>query len=156
MGRKIRSTLPVPTATLVPEWPYLEEFQRANETFKQRQKTDYDRRHRVQNLPEIPDNTDVWVRSGGSPIAGRTITSAGTPRSYIVQTPTGETRRNRSQLNIQPPTIADTPPTANMPQPDHDTNEQQVCSPIMTRSRPRTHIAPARQTILGREMWCNT
>ena len=142
MGRKIRSTLPVTSSTLVPEWSYLKEFQRANETFKQRQKTEYDRRHRVRNLPEIPDNTDVWVRPDGSPIAGRTITSANTPRSYIVQTPTGETRRNRSQLNIQPPTTADTPFTANVPQPDHGANEQQLRSPVMTRSRTGTLIAP--------------
>ena len=142
MGRKIRSTLPVTSSTLVPEWPYLREFQRANETFKQRQKTDYDRRHRVRNLPEIPDNTSVWVRHGGSPIAGRTISSANTPRSYIVQTPTGETRRNRSQLNIQPPTTADTPFTASTPRLNLGTKEQQLRSPIMTRSRTGTYIAP--------------
>ena len=110
LGRKIHSTLPVSKATLVPEWLYLEEFQRGNETFKQCQKTYYDHRHRVQNLPEIPDNTDVWISPGGSLIAGRTITSAGAPRSYIVQMPTGKIRRNCSQLNIQPSTTADTPP----------------------------------------------
>ena len=94
MGTNIRSTLPMPTSTLVPKWSYIPEFQQADERFKKQQKTDYDRRHRVRDLPEIPDNTDVWITTGGQPIAGRTITSADTPRSYIVQTPTGETRRN--------------------------------------------------------------
>ena len=45
MGRKIRTTLPMATSTLVPEWPYLKEFQQADEKFKKQQKTGYDRRH---------------------------------------------------------------------------------------------------------------
>ena len=140
MGRKIRTTLPMPTSTLVPEWPYLKEFQQADEKFKKQQKTDYDRRHRVRNLPEIPDNTDVWVTTGGHPIAGRTVTFANTPRSYVVQTPTGEMRRNRRQLNIAPPTNSHS--TDNIPQTDARTNEEQTRSPIMTRSRTGTPIAP--------------
>ena len=106
MGRNIRSTLPMPTSTLVPKWPYNQEFQRSDERFKKHQKTNYDRRHRVRDLPEIPDNTDVWITTGGEPIAGWTVTTADTPRLYIVQTPTGEMRRNRSRLNIAPPTTA--------------------------------------------------
>ena len=141
MGRKICSTLPMPTSTLVPEWPYVKEFQQANEKFKQQQKADYDRCHRVQDLPEIPDNTDVWITTGGHPVAGRTVTMAETPRSYIVQTPTGEMRRNRSQLNIAPPT-ADTQTADDIPQTASHTEEEQARSPIMTRSRTGTHIAP--------------
>ena len=90
MGRNIRSTLPVPSSTLVPEWSYIEEFRQANEKLKQQQKADYDRRHRVRDLPEIPNDTDVWVTTGGHPIPGRTIAQSDNPRSYTVQTPTGE------------------------------------------------------------------
>ena len=54
MGRKIRSTLPQMTDSLVPQWPYLEEFRHANELFKDEQKANYDRRHRVRDLPGIP------------------------------------------------------------------------------------------------------
>ena len=141
MGRKIRSTLPMPTSTLVREWPYVKEFQQANEKFKQQQKADYDRRHRVQEIPEIPDNT-VLITTGGHPVAGRTVTMAETPRSYIVQTPTGEMRRNRSQLNIAPPT-ADTQTADHIPQTASRTDEEQARSPIVTRSRTGTHIAPS-------------
>ena len=141
MGRNIRSTLPVPNSSLLPTWPYIQEFQQANKRLKQQQKTDYDRRHRVQDLPEIPNNTEVWVTTGGHPIPGRTIISAGTPRSYIVETPTGETRRNRSQINITPPTMTDRQSEDNQPQTDH-TTERQVRSPIMTRTRTGTTIAP--------------
>lgn len=34
MGRNIRSTLPMPTATLIPKWSYIPEFQQVNEKFK--------------------------------------------------------------------------------------------------------------------------
>ena len=141
LGRKIRSTLPMPTSTLVREWPYVKEFQQANEKFKQQQKADYDCRHRVQDLPEIPDNT-VLITTGGHPVAGRTVTMAETPRSYIVQTPTGEMRRNRSQLNIAPPT-ADTQTADHIPQTASRTDEEQARNPIVTRSRTGTHIAPS-------------
>ena len=130
MGRKIRSTLPQTTDSLVPQWPYLQEFRQANEQFKKKQKADHDSRHRVQDLPAIPDDTDVWVTAGGHHITGRTVSTANTPRSYIVQTPSGEIRRNRSQLNIAPSAI-ETPTTATRSR-----------SPIMTRSRTGTTIAP--------------
>ena len=64
MGRKIRSTLPTSVTTLTPQWPYLNEFRKANQEFKQQQKRDFDQRHRVRDLPDIPDNTDVWITSG--------------------------------------------------------------------------------------------
>lgn len=144
MGRNIRSTLPVHNSSLLPEWSYIKEFQQANEKLKQQQKSDYDRRHRVRDLPEIPSDTDVWVTTGGHPIPGRTITQSDTPRSYIVETPTGETRRNRSQLNIAPPPTTD-PQTTNsqlQPQAETRTSAGQSRSPIRTRSRTGTHIAP--------------
>ena len=51
-----------------------------------RQKKDFDRHHRVHELPDIPDNTNVWVTSGETPIQGQVQSSAGAPRSYIVET----------------------------------------------------------------------
>lgn len=41
MGRKIRTTLPQTTDSLVPQWPYLQEFRSANEEFKRKQKADH-------------------------------------------------------------------------------------------------------------------
>ena len=130
MGRKIRSTLPTSTQTLTPQWPYLIEFRQANETFKQQQRRDFDQRHRVRDLPNIPDNTDVWITTNGNPVAGRTVQMADTPRSYVVQTPSGQTRRNRSQLNVNPST------------PTTEVTEEHSHSPIMTRSRTGTSINP--------------
>ena len=56
---------------------------------------------------------------------------AGTPRSYLVDTPTGTLRRNRGDLNVMPH--------------GHNTDEltsQTVRSPILTRSKTGTQIRP--------------
>ena len=140
MGRKIHSTLPMATPSLVPQWSYLQDFQQANDKFKKQQKRNYDKRHRVRDLPEIPDDTDVWITTGRNPVAGRTVNMADTPRSYIVQTPSGEIRRKRSQLNIDPSTETIDPSTET--ETAEDTQEQQTRSPIMTRSRTGTSINP--------------
>ena len=36
----------------------------------------------------IPDNTRVWIETDNVPTSGRVISMAGTPRSYIIETPT--------------------------------------------------------------------
>ena len=105
MGRKIRSTVPQTNKQLV---PYLAEFRRKNQGFKTKQKQNFDARHRVRNAPAIPDDAEVWVNTGQEPIQGRVTSAFGLPRSYVVQTPTGEIRRNRSHLNIVPPSNGDT------------------------------------------------
>ena len=76
----------------------------------------------VRDLP-LPDDTDVWITSGDQPTPGRVVSAAGTPRSYVVDTPNGQVRRNRFHLNERPaePEAAETVP------------EQ-----IMTRSRTGT------------------
>jgi hypothetical protein len=62
-------------------------------------KCNYDESHRVQSRSEIPIGTDVWVSSGGNDrIRGKVTSSANTPRSYIVETPSGEVRRTREHL----------------------------------------------------------
>ena len=131
MGRKICSTLPQMTDSLVPQRPYLEEFRRANKMFKEKQmKANYDHCHHVQDLPGIPDHTDVWVTPDGHRTTGKTVSTASTQRSYIIQTPSGEIRRNRSQLNIIPSTTKAPTKTA------------RNRSPIMTHSRTGTAVNP--------------
>ena len=131
------------TLSLVPQWSYLQDFQQANDKFKKQQKRNYDKRHRVRDLPEIPDDTDVWITTGRNPVAGRTVNMADTPLSYIMQTPSGEIRRNRSQLNIDPSTETIDPSTET--ETAEDTQEQQTHSPIMTRSRTGTSINPPKR-----------
>lgn len=148
MGRKIRSTVPQTNKHLVPKWPYLVEFRKKNEAFKGKQKENFDRRHRARDAPEIPDDAEVWVTTGKDPVRGRVVSASDSPRSYIVDTPTGEIRRNQSQLNIVPPDTESLPdasspggtsPTSNLspsPQPSR------IPIRIPTRSQTGTSLRP--------------
>ena len=123
---------------------------------------DFDREHRVHDLPEIPDDTEVWVTSDAGPIPGRIVTAAETPRSYVVETPTGEVRRNRSQLRVQPetPTAGEETPADGEDQPPPPQPSQDPPKVIMTRSRTGTQVrppacmAPMLLNLKG-EMWYN-
>ena len=115
MGRRLRSSLPATTEQLKPTWTYLETFHHLDQQFKQQQKADFDRRHRSYPLPPIPNNTDVWVTSGPA-VSGRVTRQADAPRSYMVETPNGEVRRNRTHLNVVPPNQATSTTTGFTPE----------------------------------------
>ena len=102
MGRCLRTMVPQTDKALIPKWTFLPEFKGLNREFKDRQKRDFDQAHKVQELPPIPDDQDVWISTEGDPKPGTVISAADTPRSYIVETPTGEVQRNRSQLRVAP------------------------------------------------------
>ena len=102
MGRRIRTTVPQTKKQLTPSWLYLPQFKRDNLHFKEKQKENFDKHHRVREQSEIPDGSEVVITTDKQPVEGRVVEPAETPRSYIVQTPSGEVRRNRSQLNIVP------------------------------------------------------
>ena len=136
MGRHLRSNIPQTTESLTPKWPYLNEFRRSNRELKQRQKEDYDNRHGTRPLIDIPDDTKVWVTTNNEHTSGRVMSHANTPRSYLVETPTGQIRRNRAHLTVRPdPNSPDcTNPTSH--------TSTTIRSPIMTRSRTGTNIVP--------------
>jgi len=46
----------------------------------------------MQELSSLPYDSEVWVTSSNHPIPGRVVTSADTPRSYLVETPSGQIR----------------------------------------------------------------
>ena len=102
MGRRMRTPLPQTNKQLIPDWPYLETFREKNKEFKKKQKANFDKRHRTLELSPIPDGTPVWITSENKPIEGTVLSSAGLPRSYVVDTPTGEVHRNRRHLKIIP------------------------------------------------------
>lgn len=132
MGRHLRATLPLNEKKLVPDWSYIAGFRQCDQAFKKKQKKTYDKRHRVAELPIIPDDTKVWVTSGPEPTPGRVTAQSSSPRSYLVDTPSGTVRRNRFHLSISPeesPVI---------------TNEGESSAPrkIMTRTQTGTEIRP--------------
>ena len=133
MGRNIRSNIPQVQETLIPQWPYLTEFRHTNDLLKSQQKVDYDKRHRTQPLPDIPDDTEVWINTNGNRSTGHVTGPADAPRSYMVETRSGQVRRNRSHLLPMPNTH--TSDSDNSPL----TTDR---SPIMTRTRTGTMITP--------------
>ena len=132
MGRHLRTSLPQMTRQLIPLWPYFSEFRQADKQYKEWTKEDFDGRHSVRNLPDLPDDQSVWVSSPEGPVPGTVVSPAVTPRSYIVETKSGEVRRNRCQLRVRPdPDLHDDRQEA----PRNDRSETTRTSPIKTRSR---------------------
>jgi len=99
MGHPLRSTLPQVEDQYKPQWQYLGSFKELNAKAQLNQKTAYDKGHRAQSLSPIPE---VWITSGQSTTSGQIRSQAGTPRSYIVNTPQGQIRRNRCHLHVVP------------------------------------------------------
>ena len=91
----------------------------------------------------LPDNSEVWVTSSSQPTQGRVITPVDTPRSYLVETPTGQIRRNQQHLNIIP-----------------DPSTQVTVPSNIPTARPRisngyTDGCTKKVSDLEREMWCD-
>ena len=55
-------------------------------------------RHKVRTLPILNKNTPVWVQTGKRQVPGTIISRTQMPRSYTVQTSSGEVHRNRCHL----------------------------------------------------------
>ena len=102
MGRCIRTKLSQTNKHLVPDWSYLEEFRRCDQGLKKKQKRDYDCHHQVRQLPNIPDNTDVWVARDDRPVRGQVVSTSEAPRSNNVSIPSGNVRCNRHHLRVIP------------------------------------------------------
>ncbi len=70
-GRHLRSDIPQTQQSLVPQWPFTKEFRQQDEAFKLKQKQNFDSRHMVKPLSDIPEVTEVSVTSYQWPIFTR-------------------------------------------------------------------------------------
>ena len=103
MGRHTRISMPQTLEHLKTHWKYLQGFTEVDKTFKARHKENHNKRHKVVELPDLLDacccrldqHQETTSRNGGN--------QHSSPRSYIVDSPTGKVRRNRSQLKLLPP-----------------------------------------------------
>ena len=146
MGRMIRTNLPQISEHLVPKWDYLDTFRGKHEQYKDKQNCNYDVSHRVQSRSEIPIGTEVWVSSGGNDrLRGKVTSSADTPRSHIVETPSGEVRRTRGHLDPVPEEIhvGQKPTVVGQEEPavDGRSNYPTPSSPIASRTRLKTGVS---------------
>ena len=70
--------------------------------FKRKQASGYDHRHRTYLQSTLEDEEDVWVTTGDEMVKGQIRGQANTPRSYYVDIPPGQVKRNRSHLKPIP------------------------------------------------------
>jgi hypothetical protein len=96
MGRRLQSTLPIVSDELKPRQANNELLRHKQRDNKQRQKLNYDRRHRATNLEKLEPNDNVYVKD--HKIWGKVKQDSYTPRSYNVETERGDVRRNRRHL----------------------------------------------------------
>ena len=95
-GRMIQTTLPLVADNLVPTWPYIVTVREREENIKKRQKSNHDARHDAKTLEQLEPQDKVWIPDRKE--SGTIREKLETPRSYIVETPTGSVRRNRRHL----------------------------------------------------------
>lgn len=103
MGRKLRTRIPTLPKQHIPEGSDTKKFQEKDA--KQKQKDDFDRRHRARPLPQLKKGDTVWIKTPTN--AEAVAVSQPSPpssqynRSYSVQTKRGIQRRNRVHLRYR-------------------------------------------------------
>ncbi|KAK7884427.1 hypothetical protein WMY93_027550 [Mugilogobius chulae] len=96
MGRKLRTTVPILPSCLKPGWTDITMLREKERRERKKQWRWFNNRHRAHDLTRLNPGDQVWItdmKEEGT-VSGR----ADTPRSYLVQTPKGLLRRNRSHL----------------------------------------------------------
>ena len=126
MGRKIRTTVPIIPSQLDPNRTNLEKVKLREQCYRQKQKMDYDRRHRAHNLPSLKPGDHVWVKDMQQ--RGTVVSTANTPRSYIIETSGGHLRRNRHHLSTTP--VGPPPHTIVLDMPCKNNTAETVNGPV--------------------------
>ena len=137
MGRRLRTCVPQVKEQLIPVWGYLEQFKKLNQAYKKKQKRNFDKWHRCQELDDLPENAKVWITSEDRFVEGRVVQPAKSPRSYLIETPSGVVRRNRLHLNVIPQKLEDSEAGLNDQPPDEAQPKR-----IVTRSQTGSSAKP--------------
>lgn len=85
MGRKLRTTVPVIPSVLKPGWMNLNRLKEEEKVRKEKQGKQFNKRHIAHDLPQLHPGESVWISDTRE--KGTEIMSAGTPRSYLVDSP---------------------------------------------------------------------
>ena len=109
MSRKLQTKVPVFPTTLKPSTPDFDSGAKKEAAHKERQRNNYDRRHATRELPIIKTGDSVWIRD--TQRSGEVISTTRSPRSYLIRSPQGIIRRNRTAIINTSPGEADTPVT---------------------------------------------
>uniref|UniRef100_A0A1A8CXN4 Gypsy retrotransposon integrase-like protein 1 n=1 Tax=Nothobranchius kadleci TaxID=1051664 RepID=A0A1A8CXN4_NOTKA len=100
MGRRLRTPVPQLPSLLNPSLPNGATVLTKARERVMKDSAAYNRRHRVTELPPLSPGQPVWITDTRR--EGTVISSHSTPRSYIVETPSGAIRRNRHHLQPLP------------------------------------------------------
>ena len=136
MGRQLRTSIPVMVSTLQTRWDKSKQLRDFQDNIKTRQTVDYDRYHRAQPLSTLSAGDPVWVWVQDAKIGGTVVGKAGTPRSYLVQTPTTCLRRNQRHLVPTPNVTLEPMPTENRIIEDSDVVQPSQTSPGVVCTSP--------------------
>lgn len=132
MGRRLRDNLPTSNEYLKPNQPDHEVVHTRMMEETEKQKANFDNRHKARTLRPLTEGEEVWVTNMQR--CGTVVSTTTEPRSYIIGTEAGEVRRNRKHLQPLPAT-----------EPKNKNHEvitkvsQQECKP---RSTTRQHKPP--------------
>ena len=97
MNRRLRTTVPTLGYNLHPSVPNYAQLRAMEQKDKQKQKTDFDRRHASRSLQQLMPGDQVWIDDQN--LRGSVVKEY-SPRSYLVDTERGILRRNRRQLKF--------------------------------------------------------
>ena len=97
MGRQLRTSLPMTTEKYLPgvDAEQLQLARRREEEMRTNREDTFNRQHRTKPLSSLCEGDEVWIRDMDRE---GTISRSVHDRSYVVNTPAGELRRNRSAL----------------------------------------------------------
>ena len=100
MGRRLRTQLPVLPVNLYPnvQTKDRQTVEKKEALYRLNQQHNFDKRHRVQELPTLQPGDQVWIRDQDR--HGQILGKTEQPRSYLVSTEKGTLRRNRSALVV--------------------------------------------------------
>ena len=121
-------------STLQHRWDESRQLRDRQQNIKTRQTVDYDRYHRAQPLSTLSAGDPVWVQD--AKIVGTVVGKAGTPRSYLVQTPTTFLQRNRHLLVPTPNVTLELMLTENRVIEDSDVVQPSQTSPSVVCTSP--------------------
>ena len=95
MLRKLRSTIPTPRASRKPQIPDEEVVRERDKLLKDKQKENFDKQHGARAKPCLKTGQLVWLPNSETEAH---VEEQVAPRSYTVNTPQGQVRRNRRDL----------------------------------------------------------
>ena len=103
MSRKLRSTIPTPRESRKPQVPDEEVVRERDKLLKDKQKENFDKQHGARAIPSLKTGQLVWLPNSETEAH---VEEQVAPRSYTVNTPQGQVRRNRRDFIELPPSTA--------------------------------------------------